>query len=145
MAEYPTGLEGLVNWLGIQFQVTWMPMPEYPIVNWKHAIYSILWSLGCIVYYGRFLFLWYTRLKDFDLVDLVKIIRTKLTQNSHKIHTKFTQNSQKITGRGYRSFWGSTEGLVHHSYPLSYWFSHLCLGCVSSFSSEDGPFQNQIG
>ena len=22
MAEYPTGLEGLVNWLGIQFQVT---------------------------------------------------------------------------------------------------------------------------
>ena len=57
---------------------------------------------GCVVYYERLLFLCCTRLKDFDLVDLVKII-----------HTKFTK---KNTGRGYRSFWGSTEGLVHHSY-----------------------------
>ena len=37
-----------------------------------------------LVYYGRLLFLCCTRLKDFDLVDLVKIIHTKFTQNSQK-------------------------------------------------------------
>ena len=30
MAEYPTGLEDLVNWLGIQFQFTWMPNAWIP-------------------------------------------------------------------------------------------------------------------
>ena len=45
MAEYPTGLEGLVNWLGIQFQLPEFPMPEYPIVIWKHTIQSTLWGV----------------------------------------------------------------------------------------------------
>ena len=41
-------------------------------------------ALGCIVDYGRLLFLCCTRLKDFDLVDLVK---------TNEIHTKFTRKS----------------------------------------------------
>ena len=45
MAEYPTGLEGLVNWLGIQFQLPEFSMPEYPIVIWKHTIQSMLWGV----------------------------------------------------------------------------------------------------